>query len=115
MEIPEGTNQGTHVHGDPCSFPCFGDISSPMMATLNLIGFTVGLLVWLFSTCIVPNGPDASQVSIVCQDHQIKANPFLSSSNKYSPASYFSSGESVDISSQESKKKKRKSRNKKTT
>lgn len=67
VEIPEGTKQGTPIHGDPCAFPCFGNVGPPMMATLNILGFTVGLLVWLFSNPVVPNAPDAYQVSTLCQ------------------------------------------------
>lgn len=72
MEIPKGTNQGTPIHGYPYAFPCFGDIGPPLMATLNIPGFTVGLPVWLFTNPVVPNAPDASQVSTLCQEHQTK-------------------------------------------
>ena len=47
----------------------------PLMATLNLHGFTLGLPVWLFSTPTVLNAPDASQVSSLYQGHQNTASP----------------------------------------
>ena len=81
-----------------------------MMATLNLPRFTMGLPIWLFSTRVSLNAPNASYVSTLCQDDQIKVNPLLSSPIKYSPPSSSLSGESVDTSNQQSKKKKRKCR-----
>ena len=114
-EIPKGTNQGTLVHGDPYAFPCFGNIGSPMMATLNLPGFTVGLPVWLFMTPVVLNAPNASKERTLCQAHQTNLVPSHSSPIKYSPPPSSSVGESTSISSQGPRKKKRKNqkRNKK--
>ena len=83
-EIPKGTNQGTPVHGDPYAFPCFGNVGPPMMATLNLLGFTVGLLVWLFTNPVVLNALDASQLGTLFQENQTNLDPFHSSPIKYS-------------------------------
>ena len=96
-EILEGTNQETNAHGDPCVFLCFGDVGPPMMATLNLLGFTVGILICLFTNPIVPSAPNASQVSTPCQEHQTNPDPFHSSPIKYSPPPS-SSGESTTTS-----------------
>ena len=76
-----------------------------MMATLNLLGFTMGLSIWLFSILVVTNALYASQVRSLCQEHQIKFNPLFSSPSKNSPHSPSSYGESVTISSQESKRR----------
>lgn len=70
--IPENTNQGTPLQWDPCSFPCFGNIGPSFIATLNLLRITMGLLVWLFSTFIVLNSHNSTQVSMSYQQHQIK-------------------------------------------
>ena len=91
-KILEGTNQGTLVHQDPCSFPCFGNISLPIMATLNLLGFIVGLLVSLFANLVVPNSLDASQASTLCQEHQTNPDPLNYSPIKYYPPPTCSSG-----------------------
>ena len=92
-EIPEGTNQVSPVHWDPCAFPCFGNVGPSLMATLTLPRFTVGLPIWFFSTCEVSNAPDASQVSTLCQEHQTNPNPLHSSPIKSSPPPSSSSGE----------------------
>jgi hypothetical protein len=108
VKTPKGTNQGTLVHGDPCAFPCFLDIGPPMMATLNLPRFTVGLLVWLFTNPVVSNALDASQVSTLCQEHQTNLDPSHSSPIKSSPPPSSSSGESTTTSNQNPRNKKRK-------
>ena len=77
-------NQGTPVHGDPCAFPSFGNVGQPMMTTLNLPGFTMGLPFWLFTNLVVLNAPDASQVRTLSQVHQTNVDPFHSSPIKYS-------------------------------
>ena len=107
-EITEGTNQGTPINGDPCSFPCFGNGGPPMMDTLNLLGFTMGLLVWLCTNTVFPNALDASQVSTLCQEHQTNPNPFHSSPIKSSSPPSSSSGESTTTSNEKPRKKKRK-------
>ena len=54
-KVHVNTNQGTHVQGAPCDFPFVGNIGAPLMATLNLPRFTLGLLIWFFSTLNVLN------------------------------------------------------------
>ena len=58
--IPMETNQGTLAKGDPCAFPFFGNVGTPLMATLNIPGLNVGLPVWLWSTSNIPNALEAS-------------------------------------------------------
>ena len=61
--------------GNPCTIPLKGNVGVPLMATLNLPGFTLGIQMWLFSTLTVLNAPDASQVSSLYQEHQNTAPP----------------------------------------
>ena len=58
--IPVETNQDTLPKRDPCAFPFFGNIGTPLMATLNIPGSNVGLPVWLRSTPNIPNVLEAS-------------------------------------------------------
>jgi len=52
---PESINQGIPFDGNPIPFHPFGNIGAPYMATLSLLGFTIGLPVWSFSTFLVQN------------------------------------------------------------
>ena len=52
---PKSIDQGIPFDGNPSPFPLFGNIGASYMATLSLPGFTIGLLVWLFSTSLVQN------------------------------------------------------------
>lgn len=65
METVQGTtyqwNPSDRNPGDP--FHYFGNIVAPYMETLSLSQFTIGLLVWLFSTPMVPNTQIDSQSS----------------------------------------------------
>ena len=81
--------------GTPCNIPLMGNVGVPLMATLNLPGFTLGLSVWLFSTPNVLDSPDASQVSSLYQGHQKTASPSLVAA--YPPPST-SCGESTNTS-----------------
>ena len=58
--IPESTNKGTPFPKEPFTFPYFGNISPPYIATLSLLGLTIGLPVWLFPTPVIPNPPNVS-------------------------------------------------------
>ena len=51
----ESINQGIPLDGNPSPFPPFGNIGAPYMATLSLLGLTIGFPVWLFSTSLVQN------------------------------------------------------------
>ena len=59
------TNQGTPMKWDFCAFPFVGNVSAPLMATLNLPRFTLGILISLFSTLNVQNSLNDSQSNIV--------------------------------------------------
>ena len=60
QEVPEGTNQGTPILGDPYAFPYFGNVGPPMMATLNLLRFTVRIV----GTLYLCNGNVDSYISL---------------------------------------------------
>ena len=109
----KGTNKGTPIHADPCAFPCFGNVGPPIMATLNLHGFTMELLIWLFTNPIVPNALDASQESTLSHVHQTNVNPSHSLAIKSSPPPSSSSSENAATSNQNPTKKKRKNQKKK--
>jgi len=53
--VPDSTSQGNPSDGNPDPLPSFGNVSASYVATLSLLGFTIGFLVWLFSTPMVPN------------------------------------------------------------
>ena len=72
---PLSTNQEIPMLGTPCSIPLIGNVGVPLMATLNLPGFTLGLLVWLFSSPTVLNAPDPYQVSSLYQGNQNTTSP----------------------------------------
>ena len=78
--------------GTPCTIPLMGNVGVPLMATLNLPRFTLGLPVWLFSTPTILNAPDASQVSSLYQGHQNTSSP---SPVDASPPPYTSCSEST--------------------
>jgi hypothetical protein len=112
--ILEPANQGTPLYGDPCPFPCFGNIGPPYIATLGLPGFTIGLLIWLFSTLVIPNAPGASNSIRPPQEHQPHVDPFPYLHVGYYSLSSSMPGEICDASNQDSKKKnKRKNKEKK--
>jgi hypothetical protein len=60
---PESTNGGTPCSGEPFTFPSFGNIGPPYIATLSLPGLTIELPVWLFPTLVIVNLPSALDVS----------------------------------------------------
>src|SRR5713226_5489071 len=107
---PSNTNQEIPMLGTPCTIPLTGNVGVPLMATLNLPGFTLGLPVWLFSTPTVLNAPDASQVSTLYQGYQntVSPSPVVSS-----PPPSTSCGESIDTSNRQSKRSKRRRNRKK--
>ena len=52
---PRSANGGTPFLGGPFVFPSFGNISPLCIATLSLLGLTIGLPVWLFPTTVIEN------------------------------------------------------------
>ena len=118
--VLEFTNQGTPLNENPSTFPCFGNVGPPYMATLSLPRFTIGLPIWLFSTSLAPNTPivppqpDASlQQSSPSQHHQPFFDPLPSLPNISSCISSSSLGKNLDTSNQVAKKKKGKKKKKK--
>ena len=105
------TNQETPSLGTPYTIPLIRNVGVPLMATLNLPGFTLGLLIWLFSTPTILNDLDASQVSSLYQGHQKNASP---SPVGYSPPPSTSCGESTNTSNRQSKRSKRRNNRKNT-
>ena len=94
---PLNTNQEIPMLGTPCTISLTGNVGAPLMATLNIPRFTIGISVWLFSTPTIMNAPGASQVRSLYQGHQNVASP--------SPVAAFpppstSCGESTDTSNQ---------------
>jgi hypothetical protein len=121
--VPGMTNEGTSAPGEPFVFPSYGNIGPPHIATLSLPGLTIGLLVWLFSTQLIPNAVSASVISTSPREHQPHVDPSLSSPVRSSSPSSLARSPSVPSSSlSESyeasnsvnkKKKKRKNKKKK--
>ena len=59
--ISEYPNQGTPRQGEPYSFPCFGNVSPSFIATLSILGLSIGLLAQFFSTLAIINAPNSCQ------------------------------------------------------
>jgi hypothetical protein len=122
--VPKMTNEGTPTPREPFVFPSYGNINGPPhIATLSLLGLTIGLPVWLFSTQVIPNAISSSVVSTSPQEHQPHVDPSPSSpvrSSSPSPlarsssiSSYLPSESSPTSNSVNKKKKKRKNKKKK--
>jgi hypothetical protein len=112
------TNGGTPCPEEPFTFPSFGNIGPPYIATLSLRGLTIGLPVCLFPTLVILNipsasaAPNASDVSTP-PTHQPHVE-FSPSSPVKSPPLYPSSpSERSKASSQVDKKKKKQKETKK--
>jgi hypothetical protein len=108
------TNHGTSSQGDSCSFPFFGNVGAPLMATLNIHGLNVGLIFWLWVTLNVLNALDVSQIRTLFHGHPLDVNPLpLSTNYTYPPSPCY--GEVPTTSKQKSKmNRKRNSKNKKS-
>jgi hypothetical protein len=120
--FPEMTNAGTSALGEPFVLPPYGNIGPPHIATLSLPGLTIGLLVWLFSTQVIPNAVSASVVSTSPKEHQPHVDPSpsslvrsssLSSLARLPSISSSSSSESSEASNIVNKKKKKRKNKKK--
>ena len=107
-KVPENTNHGTPLQGGLCGFPGFGSVGAPLMATLSLPGFTIGLPLWLFPTPVVLNAPDASQVRTLYQEHQNNQDPLPSSPVTSASSLSTSSSENIAPSSRSLKRNRRK-------
>jgi hypothetical protein len=122
VTVPKMTNEGTPTLGEPFVFPSYGNIGPPHIATLSLPGLTIGFLVWLFSTQVIPNAVSTSVVSTSPQEHQPHVDPSPSSPVRSSSPSSLarlpsvsssSSSESSEASNLVNKKKKKRKNKKK--
>jgi hypothetical protein len=53
------TNEGTPFPKEPFSFPSFGNIGAPCIATLSIPRLTIELPFWLFPTLVISTFPNA--------------------------------------------------------
>jgi hypothetical protein len=98
-KVPDDTNQGTPSQGDSCSFPFFGNIGVPLMATLYIPGLNVGLPVWLGTIPNFPNALGASQLRTLSHGNPVDVS--LSAKSFPPPSPTF--GESKVTSNRKSK------------
>jgi len=56
------TNEGTPFPKETFTFPSFGNVGPPCIATLSLPGLTIRLPVWFFPTPVILNFPNTSNV-----------------------------------------------------
>ena len=113
-KVTDDTNQGNPSQGDSYAFPLFGNVGAPLMATLDIPGLNVGILIWLWNTSNVSNYLDASQIRTLCHGHQMDVDPLSSTVVKSAPYLSPSFGESIGTSNQKYKRnRKRKNANKK--
>jgi hypothetical protein len=110
--IPGTTNEGTPFPVEPFSFPYFGNFGPPYIATLSLLGFTIQLLVWLFSTLVISNPFIALNASPPYEEFESHVDPFPSSPVKSSSISSSSPGEISNASNYDDKKKNKMKNNK---
>ena len=112
--FPGFTNPGIPSDGNPGHFAPFGNVGAPYMAKLSLPGLTIGLLVWLFSTSVVPRVLTPFQTSPSFEprhdDFEVEPSP---SSPISSPSSSTSPSEILKSSNQDAKKKKEETKKKK--
>ena len=71
----ESTNAGIPLGGNPSPFSSWGDIGSPYMATLSLLGITIGLPLWLFSTSVIQNTTIPQQSNQKPDDTEVIPSP----------------------------------------
>ena len=93
------TNQETPLPSTYFVFPPYGDLGPPLMATLSLLGLTIRLPIWLFSSPVIPCTPVASDPNPSLQEHQPHVDPSPSSPDMSSPLSPSSPVESCCTSS----------------
>jgi hypothetical protein len=92
------TNQGIPFPGEPFVFPSYGNIGPPFISTLSLLGFTIGLPIWFFSTPVIMNASGASDASTPPQEYQPHVDPSSSSPVRSSSLSSSSPSERSEAS-----------------
>lgn len=112
--MPEVTGEETLFNENPIPFPNFANFSPPSVAMLSLRGFTIGLMVWLFSTNLILNTQTitarpsfSSQPSSPSQHNQPHVDPLPSSPNISYSLSSSLLGKCLDPSNEVTKKKRK--------
>ena len=80
-DFPGTTSKENPFQGMSFVSPPCGAIGPPFMATLNLPGLTIGLLIWLLSNTVIPNALFVLDPGPLLHEHQPHVNPSPSSSN----------------------------------
>ena len=101
----ESTNQGFPLGGNPIPFASWEDVGAPHMATLSLLGLTIGLPIWLFSTFFVQNTVISQQSNQ--QPDDLEVTPASSTSFVSTSSSSSSLGETSNTKNQVFEKKKK--------
>ena len=71
------TNQETPLPSMSFVFPTYGDVGPPLMAMLILLGLTIGLPIWLFSSPVIPCTPVASDPILHLKSINLMLIPLL--------------------------------------
>ena len=100
------TTQEVPFQGVPFVFPPSEGIGPPFIATLNLPGLTIGLLVWIFNL-VIHVTPNVSNVTSPPGEGRPEPNPSPSSSVVVPTLSSSSLDQSSMVSSHVDKKKKK--------
>jgi hypothetical protein len=109
--VPGMTYEGTYSPEETFVFPSYRNIGSPHITTLSLPGLTIGLLVWFFSTQVIPNAVSVSVLRTPPQEHQPHVDPSPSSPSSLARSSFVSSSslsENYEASNPVDKKNKKK-------
>ena len=110
----ESTNQGVPLGGKPSPFSSWGDVGAPHMATLSLLGLTIGLPVWLFSTSVVQNTMIPEQSSQQLNNTRVTPQPSTPSNSSSPPSSLLDeAGKAKNQVTEKKKEKKKKEKKKK--
>jgi hypothetical protein len=105
--VPEMTNEGTPLPGEPFFFLLTETLVTgpPYITTLSLLGLTIGLLVWFFSTPVISNASAPYVSTPPTHQPHVDLSP---SSPIRSPSIYLSSPSEISKASSQVDKKKKK-------